>query len=244
MSTTPTPDLSAQLAQHIADLGHRHASVSYFLIGTLALVMAVCAAGGYFALKSFDAQLARAERQEQQYQQDRSQWQAQMAQHDTERTAQALQIQQLQEQINKRDTKPLPPAVQAGMKPGAPATVVSAGVTVAYGDVLGFGSTTTTPDGSQVILSPIQGQSVIQAKVEGDKAKADLKDTQAIVELQGQTVVTLKTDLKGCQDTVGEANKTIAGYKKAAVKSRWQKFLGGAKTALLMAGSAYLGHKL
>src|ERR1035437_8904311 len=115
----PAPDLASQLAQHVADLGHKHASVSYLLIGILALFLLVCGVGGYIALKSFDNQLAKQDVRDAQYQADRKTFMDSLAAHDAERAAQAQQITDLEAQIKQRAAKPLPPAVQTGLKPGA-----------------------------------------------------------------------------------------------------------------------------
>src|ERR1017187_8017242 len=119
MSEVTSPTITAVVQSEVAALANKHLTLIFGLVGTIILMMGLMGVGGYFGLKAFDAQLSRAEKQDLQYQQDRNQWQAVLTQHDAERTAQALQIQQLQAKINQRDSKPLPKPVQDALQPKA-----------------------------------------------------------------------------------------------------------------------------
>lgn len=232
--------MAANTAQHLqaqfVALAHKHASVSFWLIGTLVLVMGLMGFGGYEALKSFDAQLARAEQREAQYNTDRKTWQDALAQHDAERVADATKIASLEAQVAARDKKPLPPPVTT------PDEAV-AGLQAAYSDVPAFGAPQATPDGKVAVNVP-QAQILITTKLDLNRLKLDLTDEKAIVDLQKQTNASLSKDLTGCQALNVEANKTIADYKKLAKKSRWQKFLSGAEKVGLVLGGMYVGHKI
>ena len=242
MSSVPvTPTTTASAQSEVSALAHKYL---YAHLGILLLLAAIMCAGGYVALRGFNATLARAEAQEKVYQQDRTQWQSQVAQDAAERQAQALQIAALQAQISKRDSTPLPPAVSKGLQPNANATDANAALTAAYTSVPAFGATKVSPDGQNVLLSVPQAQQVIITQENELKDSADLKDEKSIVALQGFTITTLNTDLKGCQSTVSEANKTIADYKKAAQKSRFRKFLDGAEKVGLVLTGVGLGHMM
>ena len=239
MATTPTVNPTT-LQSEVSALAHKFL---YAHLGVIELLLGMMCAGGYFALRSYNAQLARAEAQEKIYVQDRNAWQAQMATDATERAAQATQIATLQAQIAHRDAQPLPKAVQAGLQPDATSATVANAVTLAYNDEPAFGQALPTPSG-QVSLSVPQAQATILSKTSGDQAKADLKDEEAVVALQNSSITTLQTDLNGCKSTVSEANKTIDGYKKAAKRSRFRKFLAGAEKVALVAIGFEVGHKL
>jgi hypothetical protein len=241
MSTAPT--ITAAVQSEVAALANKHIGLIFGLVGTIVLMLGLMGVGGYFGLKAFDAQLSRQEVRDAQYQTDRTTFLNTLAAHDTERAAQALQIAQLQAQIKARDSKPLPKPIQDGLKPDATAQAAAGAVSVAYSDIPGFGQATTTPEG-QVSLSVPQAQATVVAKVSGDKAQGDLKDEKVINGLQETTIGSLKTDLNSCTSTLSKAEKDIAGFKKLAVKSKWQRFLAGAEKVGLLAGGAMLGHMI
>ena len=239
----PAPDLASQLAQHVADLGHKHASVSYLLIGILALFLIVCSVGGYIALKSFDNQLAKQDVKDAQYQADRKTFMDSLAAHDAERAAQAQQITDLEAQIKQRAAKPLPPAVQTSLKPGADAQTVATGLTEAYKHTTSFGAVAVIPP-ETIALSPPQAQQVIQAKADLDALVLDLGDERSINSILNASNSSLTNDLGSCKALNVQANKDIAGYKKLATKSKFRKFLDGALKVGLFAGGVYAGHKI
>jgi hypothetical protein len=236
-------NITTAVQSEVSALAHKHVSVTYAVLSVLVLVIALMGLGGYLALKSFDKQLAAQNARDAQYQQDRTLWQAQVAQHDTERAQQALQISQLQDQIAKRDSKPLPKEVQAGLKPDATAETVAKAVTESYKSNPAFGQATATP-GGQVSLSVPQAQATVEAKVGFDKASADLADEKSMVSLLNGTNLSLTNDLNQCKLLNTKAEADIAGYKKLAMRSKWQKFLGGMEKVALVAVGFELGHKL
>src|ERR1700692_2885288 len=126
MSTTPA--ITTVVQSEVSALAHRHMTFTYGLVGTIILMMVLMAFGGYMAIKHFDAQLARQDAKDAQYQQDRTQWQAQMVQHDKERVQQAQEIAQLQAQIAHRDSQPLPKPIQEGLKSDATLPEVELGL--------------------------------------------------------------------------------------------------------------------
>ena len=113
---------------------------------------------------------------------------------------------------------------------------------MAYSDIPSFGVPEATPDG-KVALSVPQAQQTLSSKADLDVTRADLKDTQAIVGLQKQSLDTLNSDLNQCKVLNTKAQADIEGYKKLAHRSKLQKFWGGAQKVLIFAGGAYLGHK-
>jgi hypothetical protein len=235
--------ITTAVQSEVAGLAHRHLSFSYALVGTLVLLLVLMGFGGYLGVKAFDAQLARQEVKDAQYQQDRKVFMDQLSAHDAERAAQQTQIAQLQSQIAKRDSQPLPKAVQAGLQVDAGAEQVKTALEAVYGADLSTGTPKVEPDGN-IALSPSLAQKTVSAEVGLVQSTADLKDEKAIVSLQETSIGTLKTDLSSCTATLSKANSDIQGFKKLAVRSRWKKFLGGAEKVLIFGAGAYLGHKL
>ncbi len=227
----------------VSALAHKHVYVTYAVLSALVLVIALMGCGGYFALKSFDKQLAAQNLKDAQYQQDRALWQAQVAQHDTERVAQQTQIAQLQAQVSKRDSQPLPKAVQAGLQPDATAEVVAKAVTEAYSKNPAFGQATAIPTG-QISLSVLQAQATVEAKVGFDRVSADLADEKSTISLLNGTNLSLSNDLNQCKLLNTKAEADIQGYKKLATRSKWQKFLSGMEKVAIFSAGAYLGHKI
>ena len=195
------------------------------------------------AIKHFDAQLARQDAKDAQYQQDRTQWQAQMVQHDKERVQQAQEIAQLQAQIAHRDSQPLPKPIQEGLKSDATLPEVELGLREAFNGVPGF-SLPLPLSGPYVQLTGPQAQAVTISKVTGDTAKEDLKDEKSTISLLNTANSSLSSDLNQCKALNTQANKDIAGFKKLAERSKWQRFMPGAeKVGLLLTGAA-VGHMI
>lgn len=235
--------ITTAVQSEVSALAHRHLSFSYALVGTLVLLLVLMGFGGYLGVKAFDQQLARQEAKDTQYQADRKVFMDQLSAHDTERAAQQVQISQLQAQISKRDSQPLPKAVQAGLLPDATAEVVAKAVTEAYSNNPAFGQASATPAG-QVSLSVPQAQATVEAKVDFDRASADLADEKSTISLLNGTNFSLTNDLNQCKLLNTKAEADIQGFKKLATRSKWQKFMAGAEKVALFAAGAYVGHRL
>lgn len=236
-------DLQAQLAQHLADLSHKHFTISYLFGGILALVLIIGSFGGYVALRSFDNQLAKAEVREQQYDADRKSWQDELKVRDAERAADAQRVEGLMGQIAARAAAPLPKPIQTALKPGATIPEVEIGLQMAFKGSPEFDAPfpSTAP---YVPLSAPQAQLVTQTKVDKDRLTEDLKDEKTIADLQSGTISSLNSDLNQCKTTLSASDKVIADYKRLAKKSKWKKFLGGAEKVAIFAVGAYIGHKV
>lgn len=236
-------EMQSNLHDQFAALAHKHATVSYAVLFVLGLVLILGAVGGYIGLKSYEGQLAKAQLQEMQYNQDRKAWEEELQVRAAAREAEALKVEQLLAQIAARPSQPLPKPIQTGLKPDATIPEIGFGLDLAFKGLPGF-QTPVIPFGPYVQLTGQQAQTVTQSKVDLDREKLDNRDLTLAITVEKSTISSLNTDLTTCKTTLSEADKVIAGYKKVAKKTKWQKFLGGAKTALLMAGSAYIGHKL
>lgn len=238
-----TTDLHAQLAQHLADLSKKHASISYVVLGVLGLVLVLGTVAGYFALKQYDAQLARAEAREELYDQDRKAWAVELKARDAERAADAQRVEELIEQIAARAAKPLPPVIQAGLAPKALPSEVKDALQASYADRADFGSLSTDQAGN-VVLSQPQAQIVLLGAVDLKRLKLDFADAVKVIDLQKGTISSLTKDLDTEKALNVEANKSIEDFKKLTKKSRWKKFMGGAEKVALVVGGIWLGTKI
>ena len=104
-------------------------------------------------------------------------------------------------------------------------------------------------DGNIEISAP-EGQQWLSDKVSLNRFSDDYRDEVQLYTLEVTKSTSLSKDLSQCNGTVSQdetalvvANKTIAAYKKLAVRSRWKKFLGGTKDVALIMTGVVLGHK-
>lgn len=233
----------SNLHTEFAALAHKHASVSYVVLAVLALVLVLGGIGGWLGLRSFDAQLVRAQATEAKYEAEHKQLTDLLATDAAERARMSAQQATLEAQIAKRDTQAPPAPVVTALKPNATAEQLADGLGFVFKAVPMFGSPIPLPDGN-VALTPQESQEVVSEKVDFDKLKLDFADTQAISQLETQKFNTSQSDLSSCESTLDSAQKTIKSYKTLAVRSKWQKFLSGAaKVGIFVTGVA-LGHKL
>lgn len=238
-----TTDLHAQLAQHLADLSKKHASISYVVLGVLGLVLVLGTVAGYFALKQYDAQLARAEAREELYDQDRKAWAAELKTRDAERAADAQRVEELIGQIAARAAKPLPPVIKAGLDPSASLAEGKMALEAVMGDRPTFGTLNIATDGN-ASLKLSQLQILVSDEVDLKRLKFDFADAVKVIDLQKGTISSLTKDLDTEKALNVEANKSISDFKKLAKKSRWQKFMGGAEKVALVVGGIWLGTKI
>lgn len=236
---------AAYTAQHLQTqfvaLAHKHATVSYGLIGVLVVVLALAGIGGYIAVRFADVQLARAEKAEQQYNADRKAWQDQLAADQAERVQDAQRQQVLGQQIAARD-KGADKAITEALKPDASLPVIESGLRTAFKSVPGFDAPLPL-NGVYIELGGLQAQQITAYKIDHDRLFGNLTDTKNDLKLEQDKTASLSKDLGGCEAENVEAKKVIDGYKNAAKVSRFRKFLGGAEKVAIFAAGAYLGHK-
>jgi hypothetical protein len=240
---TLTQEALSQLHSDFASLAAKHASVSFAALGILALVLVLAGIGGYFGLKSYDAQLAKAQVTEQKYEAAQKTLTDLLATDAQERADMQQQQQNLVAQIAKRDSKPASAPVLAALQPNADLNSLILGISASYSDIPAFGQPQPTLDG-KVALNGLESQIVIQDHEQEKKDHADLKDEQILYSLEQQKNTSLNKDIIQCTDTLKDAQASIVAYKKLAVRSKWRKFLDGAEKVLIFASGAAIGHKI
>ena len=231
---------NSQTQTELSAFAHR---VLYSHAGILVLLIVLIGAGGYFGLRSYDAQLAKAQVTEQKYEAAQKTLTDLLATDAQERAAMQAQQANLIGQIAKRDKTPPPAPVIAALQPNASAEVLALGLGSSYSDNLSFGVPQTTSDGL-VALNGQETQIVIQDHEQGKKDHADLADTTKLYGLEQQKTASLTKDNVQCATTLADAQKSITAYKKLAVRSRWQRFMTGAEKVTIFISGVALGHKL
>lgn len=227
-------DIQAQLIAQIQTFASHTVKVSYMFLGVIVLILALAGVGGYFGLKSYEAQVARAEATEQKFNDAQKDFAVQLAAHDAQRTADAQATATLIAQMAAKAAQPPAPVVQAGLKPGAAAETVN----LALQAVLSDSHPGTAPmaiEGENLVLPPATAQIWVSDEVELSKETDLVSDTARLLSLANDDKSTLSSDLNQCKATLVDAQKSVAAYKKIAVKSKWRKFLDGAKTYGLVA---------
>lgn len=238
-TVTMTQDAVSQLHADFASLAHKHASVSFLTLGVLALVLVVAGAGGWLALRSFDAQLTRAQATEAKYEAEHKQLTELLASDAEERRGLQAQQAVLEAQIAKRATQPLPQPIQDGLKPDATAEQAAIALGVAY-------SLSPIPEvvqGTRIAVSVSNAQDMVKTKVDALRLGADLADTASLYQIEQKKTASLSTDLQTCTNTLDAAQKTINGYKKIVKPTKFKRFLTGAEKVAIFIGGVYLGHK-
>lgn len=246
MATTPvTPQQPQQdwVQKHIEDLHSHQVTVSYFFI-TIIIGLVLCmGVGGFLGLRSYEKLLDRAEAQEEKYDADRKSFYDTLAQHDADRAANDAKQNQLIAGIAARAKEVPAPVIQAGLQPSATAVEVKnaleASVSPRHTDM-----GPVEVQGEFLALRPSQAQILVSDEVVLTRTLADLGDTSKVLELEKQTNSSLTSDLTQCKATNVEADKTIALYKKAAIKSKWAKIWDGTKKGIILAVGIGIGRAI
>ena len=179
--------MDTQELQHA--LASKHATVSYLALAVIALLIVLMSAGGYVALKIFDARLAAAEKQEQVFVQTMNDYRQQLALDTQQRAELQSRIDNLASEIVRRDQ-------QTQRKIDDVNTITTPkeateALNIAYGFTF---DPTSVP---QLKLLTI-------TKLEHDTLQADVKQFKEVVSNNGQQIASLNTDLTKANDALGE----------------------------------------
>lgn len=267
MSTSPSQPVvtfqnplqvtNGYVQSEISALAHKHVHLSFAILGVLIVALGVACLGGYMGLRGYERALARAEAAEQRFEQKDQQYQTMIADFQKQITADAQERQQasakqeqLQAQINARVSAPVPPVVQTGLKPDATAQEAGNALGAVFTKPDAPVVPMATPDG-KVALTVKESQEVASQGLDYQRITLDWQDEISLYNLEVSKSTSLSKDLQSCQDTVTasqadlkDAKATIAAYKKAAVRSKWQKMWQGFKTYGVPVIAFALGRKL
>jgi len=165
--------------------------VLYAHAGVLVLILVLVGLGGYCGLKSYDAQLAKAQVTEQKYEAAQKTLTDLLATDAQERAAMQAQQVNLITQIAKRDKTPPSAPVIAALQPNATAETAA--------NVLGLVFSlspypSATPD-NKVVLSVPNAQELVKNGVELNKLRPDYADEVKLYDLEQQKSTSLNNDL-------------------------------------------------
>lgn len=259
MSSTPNPTVSSTttpqtpeqqaltlLHQQITKLSSHHVTVSYTLIAVLAGVIALAGVGGWLGLKFADRQIARAEAAEKRSEQLVQNFEQQLKQDTAQRDQDTKQQQAIVKIVDTRDQS-TDSKIQQVLSPKVDAQQAITDLNNAYAGQLSLAGTPVTPD-NRISFTVPTVQQFSATKIDRDRLFADRTDIQRSLSLEQDKTKTLNNDLLSCQVSLTGDEKTIKEWKSAAKKSKFRKFLDGAKTAAeigvaLVAGYE-IGHRL
>lgn len=228
-----------QLQQQLSALAHRQVSVSYALVGVLLFILSLAGAGAWYGLKLWDAQMARAEKQESKYDDDRKAFADALSASLTQRSQDTRQQQATIKIVDTRDQSTDKQIAQV-LNPDTPLATIAAGLTMVYRGSPAFGQVSVSPE-AQVALSGPQAQQATATKLDADRLTLDLVDEKKLLGLEQDKTGLLAKDLSACQENGKEAQKVIADYKAIAKVSKWKKILHGAEAGLGVAAGIALG---
>lgn len=232
--------LQSEMQAQLASLAHKHAHVSFALIGVLVLVLGLMTAGGVFAVKYTNAQLAKADAVDKQYQADKKDWEAQRAQLQTQIDAASQKQQVLVKVVHDRDES----ADQTISK----LTEITEDEVSINQDVYKTWGTYADIDSSQPTHLFEFPKELVQkfnaTKIDRDRLDADLKDTKTQLDLASSQVNLLSKSNTTLAQQADECQKDLDGYKKVAKVSRFKKFLHGAEHVGEILAAAVAGYEI
>lgn len=245
-------------------LAHKHVTISYTLIGILALVLVGGGFGAFFAAKWVDRALARAEKSEQLYLADKkvsdqaiADLKTQLADSEKARAAAEQKAADLQKQANTIAAVSNQQQQQV-LKPGKTASEAYADAKAAYGAAISTPiNIVESPDKTEQMLAfripDIQQMTATKIDDTAQKQIVVVKD--GIIATKQGEIDGLKKDLATSQDALGKLQTTekqehdaLEKYKSVAKKSKFKRILGGfwkgTQTVAIAVAAFELGHKL
>lgn len=217
--------LNQQLLSGYTALAHKHATVSYALIVVLVAVLGAVGFGGYVGLKEYKSAMTHAEQVEAGFQSRLDAYQQQLEQDNRERA-------RLEAQISSRDKE-----VAAQKQKIADITAPKDAIAAIQGQYKNQLQNPSVEQNGRVGFTVPDVNRFTQTKMDAQALAADVDDLQSEVE-------SLKLDQAQGQQALAACQDTVKAYKKAAKKSKWQKFVSGMKIGGAIALSAFIGHAI
>jgi septal ring factor EnvC (AmiA/AmiB activator) len=250
--------INDELQAQLASLAHRHVNVSYTLIGVLVLILTFGGVGAYFAAKWVDRSLARAEKVEELYKQERAtadqavtDLKKQLADSQTAQAAAQKKIEDMQSQISSNNQKAAAQKEEI-LKPGKTASEAYADAANHYKLTSPLDITQSADKTEQLLAFRIPDvQRFTATKVDLDTANANsvLKDQQ--LGQKDVQITNLKNDVAKSNDALTKMTAAddkceiaLQDYKKIAKRTKFQKILHGAWTGLKIGGALIAGYEL
>jgi hypothetical protein len=227
---------SEYVSSQLAALAHKHAHVSYLLVGVLVLVLGLMGAGGYLAVKSFDAAEARAEQRYEKGEADRAILEKRLEA--TQQLIITLSQQQAQhtQAVVKRN-KTADDDIKTYTEPSRDEKDVRLDVAKVYGLEEPYPYIYLKDDPHTFIFTKANVQEFVATRIDRDRLRENLKDVQTNLALEQQKTAALTVSLTDAETQAVEDKKTIAEFRKVVHKGKFARFFGGVKTgAVFTAG--------
>jgi hypothetical protein len=234
-------DVQAKLVDHLAALGHRHASVSAAL-GVLVLVLAVMCVGWYLGLRSYEAQIQRAEAKEAQFNADRKDLTAQLTASKTVQDTASKAQQVIVKVVHDRDTK-ADAAIAKATAPNKTAQEALSDLSAAYHGTIVADPNAITADG-RLVFPVFTVQGFTATRIDRDRLSDDLKSSADNLAQEQKKTEQLAKDVAAANKAVADAEPAIKAYKKVAKHSRLKAIGAGALKVGIFVAGAYVGKHL
>lgn len=264
-ATPPAPPLPTithldkDLADTLGSLAHRHAHISFLLIGVIVVILGIGGVFAYYSNKSYEAAMARAEKAEQVMLQYKDQsdkqikdFQDKLTANDAARAADAQKILDLENQIRSQNAA-TQAAMDKALKPGKSAQEAFSDLSGAYKGVIQPSlNLSKDPSGEQLLGFRVpEVQRFTADKLDLDNKTRVLGQQQTELVTKDNTIKTLNGDLTNSKNALAALQKTedkcedtVKAYKTVAKKTRWQKIWGGMKKGIAIGGALALGYEI
>jgi len=220
----------------LSALAHKHAHVSFGLIGVVVLVLVLACGGGYLALNLFDRALDKQDAKYAVFVDNQKAMQEQLRQDAQTIANLSMQQQQKVVVIHDRDQK-TDKQISDVTRPDKPLEQVGRD----FGGQFGF-EPVRAGDLFQFTAPQVQGFTAL--KIDRERLFSDYADQSNVLKLEQQKNGILTSDVALLTKNNEEANKQLVAYKKLAHRSKFKKFLGGALKVVIFVGGVYIGRKL
>jgi hypothetical protein len=229
-------DLQKQLQQQFVALAHKHAHVSYALLGVLVLVLGLMLAGGIFAVKFADRVLDKADAANAQYAIERKADQQKIAELAKQIADQSSQQKVLVQVVHDRDQKTNEKIKDVYDAKTAEQTAQA--FRDAYQQPIAYDAYGVFQLEDQVV------KEVTVTRIDRDRLKADLDDTKKNLGLETDKFDKSQTALSTAQGQLKQCEDVKNKYEKAAHVGKFKKFLHGAGSVAAPIAALILGYKL
>jgi cell division protein FtsB len=220
----------------LSAIAHKHAHVSFALIGIVVLVLALMGAGGYAALRLFEHALDKQDAKYDTFLANQKTMQEQIAK-DAQTIAEISRSQQQKVVvIHDRDQKADTQIVDVTR-----ADKTTEQVAIDFSAQFGYRPQIV---GETFQFTQPQTQGFTALKIDRDRLFLDYGNEKELYSQEQSKTALLQNDVGHLQKDVTEANKQIEGYRKLAHRGKWKKIGEGAVKVGIFAAGVYIGSKV